>query len=281
MGGHLGVTEASGHGSRDHEDGAQRERTDQQRNPGLGAGADTGRVRSQRGAVSAGAPHHDDHVDGGHPALGDDRSPGGSGDAESGAVDQPDVQGRVDGEAADGDVQRCPGVLEAAQYTGGRQHHEHRRDAEGADAQVGDGVRGGGGRGAEDVDEPGRGGQDGGQYRGAQQQGEPDTVHALPDGGRAVTGTDPPGDGGGGGVREEDEDRDRGRQQRGGDAEPGELPGAEVADDGAVDHDEERFRDERAEGGQSERDDLAVVAAVGAPRRRGGLCHAVNLIFHR
>ena len=100
------------------------------------------------------------------------------------------------------------------------------------------------------VDERGRRGQDDGDDGGAEQQGEPDAVHALPDGGRQIARADAAGDGGRGGVGEEDEDAHGGRQQRGGDAETGELRGAEVADDGAVDHDEEGLGDERAEGGE-------------------------------
>ena len=108
-------------------------------------------------------------------------------------------------------------------------------------------------------------GSDDGDDGGAEQQGEPDAVHALADGGGQIAGADPAGDRGGGGVGEEDEDADGGGEQGRGDAEAGELRGAEVADDGAVDHDEEGLGDECAEGGQGQRDDLAVVPAAGRP----------------
>ncbi|GAA2930711.1 hypothetical protein GCM10020221_28160 [Streptomyces thioluteus] len=192
------------------------------------------------------------------------------------AVDEGEVEHAVGGEAADGDVQRRAGVLQAAQYAGGREDGEHGRDAERADPQIGDGVRGGVRRGAEEVDEAGCGGQ-GGQREGrAEQQGEPDAVHALPDGGRQVPGADAARDGRGGGVGEEDEDADGGGEQRGGHGETGELAGPEVAHDGGVGQHEEGLGDECAEGGHGEREDLAVESAAGAYSALEGFAHTFH-----
>lgn len=128
-------------------------------------------------------------------------------------------------------------------------------------------------RGAEELHEGGCRGQDHGYDDRAEQQREPDAVHALAYRGPQITGADPSGDGGGGGVREEDEDTDGGREEGGGDTEAGQLRGAEVSDDGAVGHHEKRLGDECAEGRNGQRDDLSVVPASGGLGCRGSLCH--------
>ncbi|GAA0618971.1 hypothetical protein GCM10010394_56730 [Streptomyces crystallinus] len=96
-----------------------------------------------------------------------------------------------------------------------------------------------------------------------------------------ISGADAAGHGGCGGVGEEDEDAHGGGEEGRRDAQAGQLRGAEVADDRTVGHDEERLGDQSAEGGDGERDDLAVVSAPGVPRCHWGLCHELNLIFHR
>ncbi len=153
---------------------------------------------------------------------------------------------------------------------------EHRGDAERGDAQVRDRVRGGRLGGPEEVDE-GRGGrQDHRDDGGAQEQRQPDAVHALADGGGELARADTAGDGAGGGVGEEDEDADRGGQQGGGDGESGELRGAQVADDRAVRHHEEGFGDEGSEGGYGEGDDLAVVLTAMVLGLRSCLGHGAQ-----
>jgi hypothetical protein len=146
-------------------------------------------------------------------------------------------------------------------------------DPERRDPQVGRRVGGRRVGGAEETDERGGRGQDDDDHGGAEEQSEPDAVHALADGGLQVARAHPPGDRRSGGVGQEDEDADGGGEEGGGDAEPGELRGAEVADDGAVGHDEEGLRDQGAEGGNGQGDDLAVVPAPEALGGRGGLCH--------
>jgi hypothetical protein len=63
---------------------------------------------------------------------------------------------------------------------------------------------------------------------------------------------------------------DAGAQQRGGDAEAGQLRRAEVPDHGAVGQQEQRLRDQGAEGRQGQRQDLPVVTAGGADVGAGG-----------
>ena len=83
-------------------------------------------------------PDDDDEIGGGHADLGDGRRPGGSCDAQARhRTTSPSVEGCVGGEAADGDIQRSPGVLEAAQYTGRGEHDQHGRDAEAGYAEIG------------------------------------------------------------------------------------------------------------------------------------------------
>lgn len=125
-------------------------------------------VGAQRGAVASGSAYDDEEVHGGHGELGDDGAPGGASDAEARAVHEAHIEDAVGDETADGDVQRGFRVLQAAQHTGGGEHDEHGRNAERGDAEIRDRVRGGGVRCAEELDERGRGGQDGGDDGGAE-----------------------------------------------------------------------------------------------------------------
>lgn len=281
MGRDVRVAEPRGNGGRDHQHGAQGQRAHEQRDAGLGAGSDARGVGAQGRPVRTGSADDHEEVRAGHGALGDHRAPGRTGDAEAGSVHEGDVQCRVEGEARDGDVERCAGVLEAADDAGGGEDHQHGRDAEGGDPQIRDRVRGDGVGGSEEGDQPGRRRQQDGDDDGADQEGEPDAVHALPDGCPEVSRADPSGDGRGGGVGEEDEDADGGGEQGRGDAETGQLGSAEVPHDGAVGHHEQGLGDERAESRDGEREYLAVVPSRGRLQRGDGLCHALNLIFHR
>lgn len=223
--------------------------------------------------MPSGATDDDGEVDSCHSALRDDGAPGGAGDAEAGAVDQSRVEAGVGDEAADGDVQRGPGVLQTAQHPGGGEDDQHGRDAERGDAQIGGGVGSRGGGSAEEVHDARCQREDERDDRHAQQQCEPDAVHALTDGRREVARADAPGDGGRRGVGEEDEHAHGGGEKGRGDPETGELGGAEVADDGTVRHDEQGLRDECAEGRDGQRDDLSVVPAASGLGDRWSLCH--------
>lgn len=223
--------------------------------------------------MTSGSPYHHDQIGDGHRDLCDHGAPGRSGDPEAAAVDQSRVEGAVGGEASDGDVERGPGVLEPAENAGRCQHHEHGRDAEAGDPQICDRVGGCCVGGAEDIHQPGGRGEGDGDDGDAQQDRQPDAVHALPDRGGQITRPDPPCHCRGGGVGEEDEDADGSGQQGGGDGQAYQLRGTEMSDDGAVDHDEERLGDECAEGGYGERDDLAVVPSTTGWRGRRGLGH--------
>lgn len=98
-----------------------------------------------------------------------------------------------------------------------------------------------------------------GDDTGTEEQSQPNTVHALTDGGREITRADAAGDRRCCGVGEEDKDADGGHQQGRGDTETGELGRAQMADDGGVGHEEEGLGDEGAEGRHGECDDLSVV----------------------
>ncbi|CAM5661512.1 hypothetical protein SALBM311S_05118 [Streptomyces alboniger] len=94
----------------------------------------------------------DDHqIGGGHAALGEDGAPCGARDAEVCAVDEARIEGGVGEETCDGDVQRCPCVLQSAQDTGRGKNNQHGGDTEGRDPQVGGRVRGCGVGGAEEA----------------------------------------------------------------------------------------------------------------------------------
>ncbi len=80
-----------------------------------------------------GSPDDDHEIGRRHAALGQDGAPGGARDAEIGAVDEGGVEDGVGYEARDGDIERGPGVLEAAQDSGGGEDDEHGRYAEGGD----------------------------------------------------------------------------------------------------------------------------------------------------
>ena len=124
--------------------------------------------------------------------------------------------------------------------------------------EVGLGVVGDLGAGAEDADQRRRehDAADGGDR--ADDDGEPDAVDALGEGGPEVAGAEVAGDAGGGAVGEEDAQPDDRLEDDRGDAEAGELGGAEVADDGGVGEQEERLGDEREEGRHGQAQDLAV-----------------------
>ena len=70
MGGDIGVAEPGGDRRGDHQDRAQRERTDQQGRTRLGAGPYPGGVGAQRGAVPPGSAYDDDEIGGGHARTG-------------------------------------------------------------------------------------------------------------------------------------------------------------------------------------------------------------------
>ena len=120
-----------------------------------------------------------------------------------------------------------------------------------------------------------------GREQHADDQGQPDAVDALGDRGPQVAGADPAGDGGRGAVGEEDADRDGRREQRAGDAEPGQLRGAEVTDDGRVDEQEQRLGDEGAEGGDGEPEDLPVLDPAAGPRGGSPGRATVRMSAHR
>ena len=152
------------------------------------------------------------------------------------------------------------GVLQTAEHPGGRHHDEHRRDAGQRYPQIGQGVRRGAGRRAERVDEGLRDDQSGERDRDAQTR-QPATCrpHRAAIAARwspAPTRRATPG---GGAVGKEDAQRNGRREQRAGDAEPGELRCAQVPDDGRVGEQEQWLGDECAERGDSQPDDLAVV----------------------
>jgi hypothetical protein len=148
---------ADGHGvRREQQRGAQGEGPDDQGDPGVGGGPDAGKVRAQAGAFAACGPNHDRDQSSGTGELGEDRAPGGAGQAE--ALDRP---GAVDEQQVEGDVERVPGhrhdergagVLKAAQDACGRQHHQQWRGPEEGDPQVRRRRARHGGVGAEEAD---------------------------------------------------------------------------------------------------------------------------------
>ena len=118
------------------------------------------------------------------------------------------------------------------------------------------------GPGVEDADQRRRerDAADGGDH--PDDDGEPDAVDTLGEGGPEVARAEVAGDAGGGAVGEEDAQPDDRLEDDRGDAEARELGRAEVADDGGVGEQEERFGDEREEGRDGQAQDLAVCLPV-------------------
>ena len=94
--------------------------------------------------------------------------------------------------------------------------------------------------------------------RHAEQDGQPQRLHADVGGARAIAGAHPSGDPLGGAVGEEVGADDDERQHGGGQRQSGELRGAEASDDRRVDEHVERLDRQRAEGGDRQRHDPAV-----------------------
>ena len=189
-------------------------------------------------------------------------------DAPAEAVDEDQVEDDVRRETSDRRDQRGPGVLQPAQHAGGGQGHEHGRDADGRDAQVGGGVPERGGRGAEHpAQRLGRGGHRDGDD-GADRHRQPGAVDARPEGAALRAGPDLARDDRGGAVGQEDEEVGGGEQGGAGDAEAGELGGAEVPDDRRVGEQEHRLGHQGQERGHGEAQDLPALVTALPPQHR-------------
>ena len=208
--------------------------------------------------MASGGADHDEDEGRGHGELGDERAEGRPGDAESGRIDQQQVEHDVERVAGDHDDERGAGVLQAAQHAGRREHEQQRDGAEERDAQVGRRRVGHLRRGAEEAHQ-----RLGEQHprdgdHGADADREPEAVDALGDGTAQVAGADPARDAAGGAVGQEDAQADHRLEDGGRDAEAGERRGAEVADDRGVGEQEERLGDQREQRREREPEDLPV-----------------------
>jgi hypothetical protein len=215
-------------------------------------------------AARGGDHHRGQHAGAGD--LGEHRPPGRSRDAEVEPVDQGEVEEHVQDVAADRDVERGAGVLQAAQDAGGGEHDQQRGDAEQRDPQVRRGLLGDLGTCPEESDQlVGEGDADDGADR-ADDDREPEAVDPLGQGSPGVPGAEVACNAGRGPVGEEDAQSHDRLQDRRGDAEAGQRCGAEVPHDRGVGEQEERFGGQGEERGDGEAPDLAVLGAGHGPR---------------
>ncbi len=107
------------------------------------------------------------------------------------------------------------------------------------------------------ADRFGADGEEGGG-RHAEQDRQPQRLHADVGGARAIAGAHPPGDPLGGAIGEEVGADDDERQHGGGQRQSGELGGAEAPDDRRVDEHVERLDRQRPEGGDRQRDEPPI-----------------------
>lgn len=206
---------------------------------------------------------HDDHrVDHDHGPLRHHGSERRARDAEAGDVDEEGVHDDVRHESAHGDRQRRPGVLQAPQQAGHREHEQHGGEAEHREREVGGGLRRHRRRRAEQSDEerrsePARDGEDD-----AQAERQPAAVDAGGHGPAFVAGPESSRHRGGGRVREEDHETDDRLQHRARDPEAGKLRDPQVAHHRRVRQQEERLGDQRPERGHGEPQDLPIERAA-------------------
>jgi hypothetical protein len=256
--GKLGGAEAGCHEHRQEHRRAQARGAQEQPAAARRAAEHPPAVRSERRALAPGVPHDDDEVDGHHAPLGEDGAKRRADQAESQAVDEPEIEQDVHQEADPGDPERSTGVLQAAEQAGRGEDQQHRRHPEHREPQVIRRRAGHLGFGAERGHQRRRGEPAGHGKHQAETERQPEPVdahrHCLP----AVAGAEPARHGRGGAVGEEHHQPDDGLQHRAGQAETGQGNGAEVADHGRIGQQEQRLGHERPEGRHGQPEDLPV-----------------------
>ena len=257
--GHVDGADARRHGGGHEEGAAQRRGADEQVPTDHADLAQCPRMGHERDLVHAHGASDPDGVHRRRAPLCEDRGQGRSTDAETEAEDQPGLEREVERGGADGDVERGARVLEAAQVAGTRQHEQHGRHPEQADAKVDERLDADLARGTEQSHERSREHQSDRRDDDADQNREPHSLDRLVRGLSFVAGSDETSHGSGRPVGQEDEDRIDDQQDAAGNREARERVGPEVSDDRGVGEDVERLGDQSPERGNRQADDFAVV----------------------
>ncbi len=235
-------------------------------------------MRAQARAPGPGTAHHDHAEHDGHEQLCDRRAQSRAGDPQTHAVDERDVQHRVERRSRGGDDERRTGVAQPAQDAGRGLDQEHPREPRRGPPQVGHGVPRDVALGAQRGHRERGGEQEHDDEHGADPEGEPHPVDAGLQRRPLLARAGEAGHRRRRRVREEDAQPDEREEHVARERQAGELGGAQVTDHRAVDEDEDGLGDEGTQGGYRKGEDLPVDGS----RESGGVARLAQLSFlHR
>ena len=186
------------------------------------------------------------------------------------AVDEQQLEHEVHDVAGDDDDERQAQVRDAAQVALAGQRHEHERQADRRDPQIGHREVAGLAAAAHRRHDRHGGRRGDGQQRESDRQRQPERLSRYLVGVAAPPGAVEAGDLRGGGVAQEVEDTEERRENGAGEPERCELVHAEMADDRRVGEHVERLGRQRAERRQGDREDLAIVRRAAKDPEGGG-----------